>query len=59
MNTFYFVVKNGEHSDTSCDEVVERFEIDCDYPEGIKILRCIINIFKDWIRLSKIMGRTK
>jgi len=59
MITFYFVCKNGEHSHTTDDEIVNRFEVDCDYQEGLRMLRCITNIFKDWTRLSKLMGRAK
>lgn len=57
MITFYFVCKNGSH-DKKAEEVVKRFELNADYQEGLKMFRCIINIFQDWIRVSKILGRT-
>lgn len=50
MITFYFVVKNGEHSNTSCEETVERFEVDCDYKHGLQLFRGILYRFKTFIK---------
>jgi len=58
MITIYLACKNGSHEEHA-EEVVEKFELDTDYKEGLKMLRCIVNVFKDWVRLSKMMGRTK
>lgn len=59
MISFYFVCKNGHHEHQTQDEIVERFEIDTDYAEGLKMLRCIVNVFKDWVKVSRMLGRTK
>lgn len=59
MISFYFVCKNGNHEHQTQDEIVERFEIDTDYAEGLKMLRCIVNVFKDWVKVSRMLGRTK
>lgn len=52
MITFYFVCKNASH-EQAAEEIVERFEIDMPYSDGLKMLRCIKHIFKDWLRLPR------
>lgn len=59
MITIYLVCKNGSHDEPVKDEIVNKFELETDYKEGLKMLRCITNIFKDWVKLSKVLGRTK
>ena len=57
MITFYLVCKNGWHEDNTDDEVVNRFEMNIGYREGLKILRGITHKFKDLVKLAKILGR--
>jgi hypothetical protein len=59
MITFYFVCKNGAHDNPTNDQTEVKFEVNTDYYEGLKMFRCIENIFNDWIRMSKLLGRTR
>jgi len=56
--TFYLVCKNAKHEDHG-EETVEKFELNTDYYEGLKMLRCIVNIFKGFMQQSILMGRIK
>jgi hypothetical protein len=57
MLTFYFVCKNGEHSYTTSDETVVHIEVDTNYLEGLKLLRCVVMYFKGMISLARQLGR--
>jgi len=59
MLTFYLVCKNGPHADFEADEEMDKIEVDCDYREGLRMMRCVFHVLKDFIKLSKLMGRTK
>lgn len=51
MITFYFGLHTGKTGDTPEHKAEDVFELDIDYPEGLKLLRCITHIFKDWAKL--------
>ena len=57
MITFYLVCKNGAHEDSTREEVVNKFQMDISYREGLKILRGITHKFKNLVKLAKILGR--
>jgi len=57
MITFYLVCKNGSHEYNTKEEVVNKFQMDINYREGLKILRGITHKFKDLVKLAKILGR--
>ena len=57
MITFYLICKKGSHENNTKEEVVNRFQMDISYREGLKILRGITHKFKDLVKLAKILGR--
>ena len=54
---FYIVCKNGSHEDQSVQEAVDRIEVDLSYPEGLKVLRCMTNILKGWMKYEQAVER--
>lgn len=55
--TFYFGIHDGtEENKTPRNQKEEVYEIDCEYCFATKVLRCMVMVFKDWIRLGQLIG---